>query len=146
VSSVNLRNIQRAYERSIWGFWDREAGEKQRRNWRPFIRVFNRIQSFDHVVFQIARTGEMHGVATVKRTYYDDQTPIWDNELAANHVIYPWRIELALMAYSEQPIQKTFIRISDYVDGYGIGELPQNDLTNLLEAIATRTNVKIKLS
>jgi len=130
----------------MWGFWDREAGEKQRRNWRPFIRLFNRIEPFDHVVFQIARTGEMHAVATVRRTYFDDQTPIWDRELELNRVLYPWRVDLAVMLYSEKPILKTFIRISDYVDGYGIGELPQHDLTNLLAAIATKTETKVKLS
>jgi hypothetical protein len=27
------------YERPPWGFWDREAGEKQRRNWRSFVKA-----------------------------------------------------------------------------------------------------------
>lgn len=88
----------------------------------------------------------MHAAATVKRTYFDDQTPVWDRELELNRVLYPWRMDLAFMLYSEKPILKTFIRISDYVDGYGIGELPQHELNNLLAAIPTRTEIKIKLS
>jgi hypothetical protein len=31
-SSTDLENIRVGYERLLWGFWDREAGEKQRRN------------------------------------------------------------------------------------------------------------------
>jgi len=44
-SSSDLENIRTAYERLIWGFWDREVGPKQRRNWR-FIRAYNKIPTF----------------------------------------------------------------------------------------------------
>lgn len=46
VSLTNLDNVRRIHERILWGFWDREAGEKQRRNWKLFIMVFNRIKPF----------------------------------------------------------------------------------------------------
>jgi hypothetical protein len=32
-SLTDLENIRVGYERLLWDFWDREAGEKQRRNW-----------------------------------------------------------------------------------------------------------------
>ncbi|MEM2864610.1 MAG: hypothetical protein QXR65_05020 [Candidatus Bathyarchaeia archaeon] len=82
VSSSNLDNVRRAHERLMWGFWDREAGEKQGRNLRLFIKAFNRIKPFDYLVFQIAGTGGIHGLGLVKSAYYDDQTPIWDKELS----------------------------------------------------------------
>ncbi|MEM2961557.1 MAG: hypothetical protein QXY01_00890, partial [Candidatus Bathyarchaeia archaeon] len=74
--------VRRAHERLMWGFWDREAGEKQGRNLRLFIKAFNRIKPFDYLVFQIAGTGGIHGLGLVKSAYYDDQTPIWDKELS----------------------------------------------------------------
>lgn len=144
VASTSLGNIRRAYERLLWGFWDRDAGEKQRRNWRSFIHLFNSVKPFDHLVFQIARTGEIHGLATVKTKYYDDQTPIWDNELRQNRVLYPWRIELAFMIYSEKPIRRRYVKLSDYLDGYGIGEYPQHEYNNLIDAINETTEIKIK--
>ncbi|MCC6005263.1 MAG: hypothetical protein LM590_13080 [Thermofilum sp.] len=38
-SSTDLENIRVGYERPPWGFWDREAGGKQRRNWRSFVKA-----------------------------------------------------------------------------------------------------------
>lgn len=77
VSSTDLDNVRGARERLMWSFWDRGAGERQRRNWRPFIRAFNKIKPFDYLVFQIAGAGGIHGLGLVESAYYDDQTPIW---------------------------------------------------------------------
>jgi len=33
-SSNSLENIEIGYRNMIWGFWDRDAGEKQKKNWR----------------------------------------------------------------------------------------------------------------
>jgi hypothetical protein len=91
-SSSDLGNIRMAYERLIWGFWDREAGSKQRRNWRSFIRAYNRIRRFDYVLIRIAKTGEVHAMAVVKDTYYDDQTPIRKAEPEQRRVLFPWQV------------------------------------------------------
>jgi len=144
VSSINLENIKIAYERLVWGFWDREAGEKQRKNWRPFIRLFNNLKPFDYIVFQIAGTGEIHGLGIIKSTYYDDQTLIWPKEIQQNKVLYPWRIELSLMIFSEEPFQTKFISISNYIDGYGIGEFPQHELNSLLSNIKSKIQLNLR--
>ncbi|MGC8848995.1 MAG: hypothetical protein ACP5K1_04660 [Candidatus Bathyarchaeia archaeon] len=64
----------------------------------------------------------------VKATYYDDQTPVWDKELKERRVLYPWRIELAFMAFPEEPIQGWRIQMAGYVDGYS-----RHELNRLLE-------------
>jgi len=70
-SSNTLENIRVAKERLLWGFWNREIGEKQRKNWRNFIRLYNRIKPFDTVVFQISRTEEIHAIGVVKEKFYE---------------------------------------------------------------------------
>ncbi|MEM2704390.1 MAG: hypothetical protein QXR45_14670 [Candidatus Bathyarchaeia archaeon] len=51
------------------------------------------------MVFQITGTDGIYGLGLIKSTYYDDQMPIWDKELKEVWVLYPWRIELAFVAY-----------------------------------------------
>ena len=65
-ASKSLENIRVARGRLLWGFWDRDAGVKQRRNWRDFIRLFNRIKPFDIALFQITHTGNIHALGIVK--------------------------------------------------------------------------------
>ena len=144
-SSRDSSNIRRGFERLIWGFWDRDAGKKQRRNWRNFIRLFNRIQPFDIVVFQVAQTGDIHGLGGVKRTYYDDQTPVWDIELRERRVLFPWRVKLSFMIFSEEPVISRFIDIQDYVDGYGIGSLPQHEVHSILSAFTDSSYVRYRV-
>lgn len=144
-SSNNVDNIRRAYERLIWGFWDREAGEKQRKNWRSFIRVFNRIGPFNVVIFQVARTGEVHAIGMVRETYYDDQTPVWNNELEQNRVLYPWKVSLSTMVFSESPLVKHFIKIENYIDGYGVGEVPEHEFRMILDEVKSKLNVDLNL-
>jgi hypothetical protein len=88
-SSKNIENIEIAKERLLWRFWDKEAGDKQRKNWRDFIRIYNMIKPFDVVIFQIAGTGEIHAKGIVKGTFYDDETPIWPDEKKQNSVLFP---------------------------------------------------------
>lgn len=145
VSSSNVDNIKRACERLIWGFWDREAGEKQRRNWRNFIRIFNTIKPFDVFVFQIARTGELHGIGIVRETYYDDQTPIWEGEIERQKVLYPWRVSLCAMLFSEEPFRKHFIKIENYIDGYGIGEIPDYEFREAFQSLKSKLNIELSL-
>lgn len=145
VSSKDVGNIKRACERLIWGFWDRETGEKQRKNWRSFVRIFNTIKPFDVFVFQVAKTGELHGIGIVKETYYDDQTPIWEGEVKQNRVLFPWRVSLCTMLFSEEPFMKHFIRIENYIDGYGIGEIPEHEFRKVLQALKSKLGVELSL-
>ena len=144
-SSNDVDNIRRGYERLVWGFWDREAGEKQRRNWRSFIRVHNRIKPFHIAIFQVARTGEVHAIGVVKETQYDDQTPIWNNEIEQNRVLYPWKVSLSAIVFSEKPFVKHFIKIENYIDGYGIGEIPEHEFRKILDDVKSKLNVDLNL-
>jgi len=144
-SSNDVGNVRRAYERLMWGFWDREAGEKQRKNWRSFIRAFNRIKPFHIVVFQVARTGEVHAIGIAKETYYDDQTPIWDNEIKQNRVLYPWKVSLSTIVYSEEPFVKHFIKIENYIDGYGLGEIPEHEFRKIFDDVKSKLNADLNL-
>jgi hypothetical protein len=98
-SSTDLEDIRVGYERLLWGFWDRETGEKQRRNWRSFVRTYNRIEPFDFAVFQIAKTGEVHALGIVKEIFYDDQTLVWPKEFEQRAVLYPWRVAFSFMRH-----------------------------------------------
>jgi len=142
-ASKNVENIEVAKERLLWGFWDREAGEKQKKNWRSFIRLYNKIKPFDIVFFQIAKTGEIHAVGIVKETYYDDQTPVWPQE--QDRVIFPWKVSLSNILFSKKPFVSHFINIANYVDGYGIGELPEHDFRRVLAEIQKQLNVDFNL-
>jgi len=142
-SSKTIENIEVAKERLLWGFWDREAGEKQRQNWRSFIRLYNKIKPFDIVFFQIARTGEIHAVGIVKETYYDDQTPIWPNE--EKHVLYPWKVSFCTLIFSGKPFITHFVKIESYVDGYGIGELPEFEFRRILTEVQKHINVDLNM-
>jgi len=142
-SSKNIENIEATKERLIWGFWDREAGKKFRRNWRAFIRLYNRIKPFDIVVFQIAKSGHIHAIGIVKEKYFDDQTLIWPNEKEKGQVLYPWRISFSNIIFSKTPITTHFIKVENYVDGYGIGELPEHDLRTILNEMQKRTDIEL---
>jgi len=111
-SSKNRENIRRASERLVWGFWDKdlmkskksEFAKKLAKNWRYFLRAYNRIVAGDIVFFQIAGAGEIHAIGVVKDKYYDDQTPIWDVELEKRTVVFPWRVSFYIVIYSEEPL------------------------------------------
>jgi hypothetical protein len=85
------------------------------------VRAYNRIKPFDFAVFQIAKTGEIHALGVVKETFYDDQTPVWPKEVEQRVALYPWRVAFSFMIFSEEPILRRFTKLSDYIDGYGIG-------------------------
>jgi hypothetical protein len=127
----------------MWGFWDREAGEKQRKNWRSFIRAYNRIKPFNIVIFQVAKTGDIRAVGVVKDTHFDDQTPIWDNEIKQNKVLYPWKVALSTMIFSEKPFAKHYIEIPNYIDGYGLGEIPEHEFRRTLDEVKAKLIVGI---
>lgn len=134
-SSKPLENITAAKERLLWGFWDKKFGEKLRKNWRRFLVLYNRIKPFDIVVFQIAKTGEIHAIGIVKEKFYDDQTPIWPKEREKNKVFFPWRVSFSMIIFSEKPITTHFIKVENYVDGYGIGEISEHDFRRILESL-----------
>ena len=142
-SSKSLENIEVAKERLLWGFWDRDSGEKFRRNWRAFIRLYNRIKPFDIVVFQVARSGSIHAIGIVKEKYFDDQTPIWPAEREKGQILYPWKVSFSSLIYSKTPFATHFIKIENYVDGYGIGELPEHDFRTILNEIQKKTNIDL---
>ncbi|RLF81031.1 hypothetical protein DRN38_02970 [Thermococci archaeon] len=145
-SSYDLQNIQVAKERLLWGFWDRDAGKKQRKNWRPFIRLYNRLKPNDIVVFQIARTGEVHAIGIIKGKHYDDQTPVWPKEIEQNQVLFPWRVSFSIILFSKEPFVTHYTKIENYLDGYGIGELSEHEFRRILEKIKEKSNIEINLA
>jgi hypothetical protein len=143
-ASKNVENIKVASERLLWGFWDRESGEKQRKNWRDFIRLYNKIKPFDIVVFQTTN-GNIHGIGVVKGTYYDDQTPVWPAEKKG--VLFPWRVSFCVFIFSENPFTSLFIKIANFIDGYGIGELDRHEFQGILREIQKRLDtIKFKFN
>jgi hypothetical protein len=144
-SSRNIENIEIAKERLLWGFWDREAGERQRKNWRYFIRLYNMIKPFDIVIFQIAGTGEIHAIGIVKETYYDDQTPIWPDEIRQNKVLFPWKVSFCNIIFSKKPFTSHFVKIENYIDGYGIGELSEHEFRRILTEVQRQLNIDVNL-
>lgn len=142
-SSNTVENIQIAEERLIWGFWDREAGRKQRENWRQFIRSYNRIKPFDITLIQIAGTGAIHAIAIIRDTYYDDQTPVWPNEMQQKRVLYPWRVSFSNILFSDTPFTSHFIKLENYIDGYGLGELPEHEFRKILGDIRAKIGAEM---
>jgi len=149
-SSNDLENIKVGFEHLMWGFWDRDAPvseklkQKLTKNWRLFIKTYNRIKPFDHCLIQITRTGDIHAIAVIKNKQFDDQTPIWPLEIRTGKVHYPWRVEFSLVIYTERPILKRFTKIENYIDGYGLAEITSTDLTDVLNALSKCTEIKIK--
>ena len=142
-SSNTAKNIQIAKERLMWGFWDREAGKKQRENWRQFIRLYNKIKPFDIALIQIARTGEIHAIAIIKDTYHDDQTPVWPNEMQQKQVLYPWRVSFSNILFSDTPFTLHFIKLENYIDGYGLGELPEHEFRKILDDVKAKIDAEM---
>jgi hypothetical protein len=144
-SSRTLKNIEVAKDRLLWGFWDRETGLKFQRYWRDFIRLYNKIKLLDIVVFQIAGSGDIHGIGVVKETFFDDQTPIWPNEREQNRVLYPWKVSFSTILYSKTPFMTYYTKIEKYVDGYGIGELTEHDFRCIINEVQRKTNIEINM-
>jgi len=60
--------------------------------------------------------------------------------------LYPWRASFYIVVYSEEPIAKLYTRIENYVDGYGIGELPNHEAQQILEKLREKLrNINIDL-
>ncbi len=143
-TSKNLENIERAFERLMWGFWDRDVCKKQRKNWRLFIRSFNNIEPFDVAVFQL-KTGEIHAIGIIEKTFYDDQTPIWEKEINENKIYFPWRVSFISMIFSKEPFIKHFIDLQYFIDGYGLGEIPEHEFKRILNSINDSSSFKINI-
>jgi hypothetical protein len=149
-SSTHLENIRRGCERLLWGFWDvrsaksRMLREKLEKNWRSFLSFYNNIEPFDIVAIQIAPSGLIHAIGVVKRTFYDDQTIVWPLEEKIRRVLFPWRVSFHIMIFSEEPITKLNVDISDYIDGYGLGKLQAHHLNAILDAISNKFKLKIR--
>lgn len=142
-SSNTVKNIQIAKDRLMWGFWDREAGKKQKENWRQFIRLYNKIKPFDIALIQIAGTGEIHAIATIRNTYHDDQTPVWPTEMRQKRVLYPWRVSFSNILFSDTPFTSHFIKLENYIDGYGLGELPEHEFRKILDDVKAEINAEM---
>jgi len=135
------------------GFWDRDAAGSRRRprlarNWRSFLRLYNSISSGDTAFLQIAESGDIHAVGIVKERFYDDQTPIWDQEIEERRVLFPRRVFFYIVVYSDEPIAKLYTRIENYVDGYGIGEPPNHEAQQILEQLREKprnTNIDLHI-
>jgi len=101
--SKNRENICRAYEESVWGFWDKDVARSRRsklaRNWRSFLRLYNSISGGDLAFLQTAGSGDIHAVGVVRERFYDDQTPIWDQEIEERRALYPWRVSSYIFAH-----------------------------------------------
>jgi hypothetical protein len=48
------------------------------------------------------------------------------------------------MIFSEEPILRRFIKLSDYIDGYGIGELPLIDFNDILAEIPKKFKIAMR--
>jgi hypothetical protein len=86
----------------------------------------------------------IHGLGVVQDKFYDDETPIWDDEIKYGRVIYPWKVRFGLMIYSEYPIMELAIPIHEYVSGYGIGKLPRGDLETIIQNLEKASGLKVK--
>ncbi|MEM3986459.1 MAG: hypothetical protein QXR39_06790 [Candidatus Methanomethylicia archaeon] len=148
LSSYSLDNIRRAHERLIWGFTDPtiKKEEKYAKNWRDFIKLYNKISFGDIMAFQLFQEGRfyIHGLGVVQEKFYDDETPIWDDEVKYRRVLYPWKVRFGLMLYSESPITELAIPTHEYVTGYGIGKLPRGDLETIIQSLEKTTGLKVK--
>ncbi|MEM2843631.1 MAG: hypothetical protein QXZ53_07145, partial [Candidatus Bathyarchaeia archaeon] len=80
----------------------------------------------------------------VQEKFYDDETPIWDDEIKYGRVLYPWRVRFGLMLYSERPIVELAIPTHEYVVGYGIGKLMRADLETIIQNLEKATGLKVK--
>ena len=150
VCTTNLDNIRTAYDRLVWGFPDISTrwGEKYKRNWRYFVKMFNRILSGDVMVFQHikGRSYLVHAIGVVKDRYYDDETPILSDEVKEGYVIFPWKVRLGLMIFSEEPIAKLAILTQDYLTGYGIGRLRSTDIQAIVTNLEKITGLKVRFT
>ncbi|MEM2189253.1 MAG: hypothetical protein QXK53_07315 [Nitrososphaerota archaeon] len=149
LSTYSLDHIRRAYERLMWGFTDpRIKREKEYvRNWRNFIKFYNKISPGDIMIFQLFQEKRyyIHGLSVVQEKFYDDETLIWDEEIEHGRVLYPWRVGFGLMLYSESPIVELAIPTHEYISGYGIGRLSRGDLEIIIHSLEKATNLKVKL-
>jgi len=60
--------------------------------------------------------------------------------------LYPWRVSFYIAVYSEEPAAKLYTGIENYVDGYGIGELPNHEAQQILEKLREKLrNINIDL-
>jgi hypothetical protein len=101
------------------------------------------IKPFDVVIFQIAGTGEIHAIGIVKGTFYDDETPIWPDEIKQNRVLFPWKVSFCSIIFSKNPFDKIYIKIEKYIDGYGIGELTEHEFRGIITKVQEQLKVDI---
>jgi hypothetical protein len=96
-------------------------------------KAYNRIRRFDYVLIQIAKTGEIHAMAVVKDTYYDDQAPIRKAEPEQRRILLPWQVLFCFIIYFEKLILRRFIEIQNYIDGHGLGEIMDRDIADIIK-------------
>jgi hypothetical protein len=62
----------------------------------------------------------------------------------AHVVLYPWRVAFSFMIFSEEPILRRFIKLSDYIDDYGIGGLSPIDFNDVLAEISKKFKLAMR--
>ena len=147
LSSYSIENIRRAHERLMWGFTDPTImqEDKYSKNWRDFIKWYNNILPGDIMAFQLFKERRyfIHGLSIVREKFYDDETPIWNNE-KDRQVLYPWKVRFSLMLYSESAITELAIPTHEYTAGYGIGKLSRGDLELIIQNLEKATGLQVK--
>ncbi|MEM0203921.1 MAG: hypothetical protein QXO16_08580 [Archaeoglobaceae archaeon] len=133
-----LEKFKIAKEKLLWGFWHREAGEKQIKYWRDFKKLYDEIKHLDMVFFQRVDTESIHGFGIVKRKYEDFKTLIWPDEQKRGQVLYPYRVSFYLLFFSEDPlatyspIEAEAKKEGRFVIGYGIGKLLGSEVKQIV--------------
>jgi hypothetical protein len=132
----------------LWGFPDRKRSKNERysRNWKDFVKWYNRISTGDIVVFQLYKPRYLiHAIGVVKDRHYDDETPVFREEDDSGDVIYPWRITFSLMIFSPEPIVELAVPTEDYLRGYGLGKLSRPDFDVILGGLRDEVGLRMKV-
>lgn len=142
-ASRNKENIKVAAKNLLWGFWKKPCRSNKEesvlaKNWRQFLHLYNQVAAGDVVFFQLTKSGDIHAIGVVKDRFYDDQTPVWDEEDNKGMVLFPWRISFYVIIYSEESLGRYFTNLENYVDGYGIGEVPHKMARDVLDKLRER--------
>jgi len=70
----------------------------------------------------------------------------YGREIEERRVLYPWRVSFYIVIYSEESAAKLYTGIENYVDRYGIGELPNHEAQQILEKLREKLrNINVDL-
>jgi len=66
-------------------------------------------------------------------------------EIKQRRVLFPWRVPFCFIIFSEEPILRRFIEIQNYIDGYGLGEITDGDIRDVIKAIEEKSSLNLKI-